>query len=69
MLGAINIPKIAALLDIPEEDQLRLVIAIGKPAHKSTIVEMKDDDFTYYVDDDYNFYVPKRSFNDIVKVL
>ena len=66
MLGAINFAKISALLGIPEEEQLRLVIAIGKPAHKSTIVDMKDDSFTYYVDDDYNFYVPKRAFEDIV---
>ncbi len=66
MLGAINVAKISELLGIPEGDQLRLVIALGKPGHKSTIVEMEDDNYDYYVDEDYNFYVPKRSFEDIV---
>ena len=66
ILGAINIPKISELLDIPEKDQLRLVIALGKPGHKSSIVDMEGDSFAYYVDDDYNFYVPKRAFEDIV---
>lgn len=66
MLAALNIPKITELLEIPEKDQLRLVIALGKPAHKSTIVEMSEDNYTYYVDEDYNFYVPKRPFDKIV---
>ena len=66
-MGSINIAKIRELLSVPEEDQIRLVLALGKPSHASTIVPLKEDgDTKYYLDDDRNYYVPKRAFNDIV---
>ena len=67
IMGAINIPKIRELLNIPEEDQIRLVLSLGKPAHTSTIVPMKQDGSTdYYIDEERNYYVPKRALEDIV---
>ena len=67
MLGSINIPKIRELLDVPEEDQIRLAIALGKPSHTSTIVPVGEDGKTdYYLDEDRNYCVPKRAFEDVV---
>ncbi len=67
IMGAINIPQIRDLLDIPEEDQIRLVIALGKPAHTSTIVPVGEDGNTdYYLDEERNYYVPKRPFEEVV---
>ena len=52
---------------VPEEDQIRLVIALGKPAHTSTVVPLGEDGKTdYYLDEERNYYVPKRAFEDVV---
>ena len=68
IMGAINIEKIRELFSIPVEDQIRLVLALGKPSHTSTIVPVKEDgSIKYYLDEDRNYYVPKRSFEDIVQ--
>lgn len=67
MMGAINIPGIRSLLDVPQEDQIRLVLALGKPDHTSTLVPMPEDGAVkYYLDDERNYYVPKRAFEDVV---
>ena len=67
LMGAINIPEIRKLLSVPEEDQIRLVIALGKPSHNSTVVPVPEDgDLKYYVDDVRDYYVPKRAFEDVV---
>lgn len=67
MMGSINILKIRELLAVPEEDQIRLVIALGKPSHTSTIVPVGEDGKTdYYLDEERNYYVPKRTFEDVV---
>ena len=68
IMGAINIEKIRELFSIPEEDQIRLVLALGKPSHTSTIVPVKEDgSIKYYLDEDRNYYVHKRAFEDIVQ--
>ena len=67
MLGAINGPKIAEYVGLKEGFELKLAIALGKPAIKSTVVDVKEDgSLTYYVDEDFNYYVPKRPFEEIV---
>ena len=67
LMGAINIPDIRKLFSVPEEDQIRLVISLGKPSHISTIVPVPEDgDLKYFLDEDHNYCVPKRSFDDVV---
>ena len=68
MMGAINIPEIRKLLDIDEKDTIRLVLALGKPAHSSKIVPVGEDgSIKYYLDEDRNFCVPKRAFDEVVR--
>ena len=68
MMGAINIPEIRRLFSIPEEDQIRLVLALGKPSHISTVVPVGEDgSTTYYLDENHDYCVPKRAFEDIVR--
>ena len=68
LMGAINIKKIAELLGIPEEDTIRLAVSYGKPAHTSTLVPVGEDgSIKYFVDDDRNYYVPKKAFEDVVR--
>ena len=68
MMASINIAGIRELFQVPEEDQIRLVISLGKPSHSSTIVDMDaEGNFKYYLDGERNYYVPKRAFDDIVR--
>ena len=65
---AINGPAIKQRFGIPEEDTLRLAIALGYPAHRSTIVDMPEDGgYNYFVDEKRDYYVPKRAFDDVVR--
>ena len=68
MMGAIDVSKISELLKVPEEDHVQLVIALGRPDHTSTIVPIPEDgNMKYYIDEERNYYVPKRAFEDIVQ--
>lgn len=68
LLGAINIPEIQKLLSIPEDQSVRLVVAFGKPGHTSTLVGPGEDGgLKYYLDEARNYYVPKRSFEEVVR--
>ena len=62
MLGAINKPMIKAELDIPEDATLRLLIALGRAAHRSEITDMPDDgSFKYWVDDNRNAWIMRSA--------
>ncbi len=66
IMGHVEYAKIRKLLDIPEIWIPKLAIALGYPDHRSTIVEMpKTGDVRYYLDDNKQYYVPKRSLTDI----
>ena len=45
---------------------MRLAIAIGKPAHTSTLVEGKASDLSYYIDEERNYYVPKLPLDEVL---
>ncbi len=67
IMGNIKRDQIKELLDIPESENLRLVIAFGKPEHNAEIVSMKDDDVKYWRDDNGDYFIPKRPLEEIVK--
>ncbi len=68
LMGAINIPEIKRRFGIAEEDTLRLAVALGRPAHKSTVTEPPaDGSLSYYVDENRDYYVSKRAFDEIVR--
>lgn len=64
LMGAIDRPAIKALLPIAAEDELRLMVAIGYPAHKSHVVPLTDT-VKYALDDNRDYVVPKRSLEDV----
>ena len=70
IMAAIDRPAIAGLLKVPEEDTVFLALALGYPAHRSVIVPVKEDgSIRYYVDEDRDYYVPKKKMQDIVRIL
>ncbi len=64
IMGAIDRPAIKALLPIAEEDELRLMIAVGYPAHQSRVIPLTDT-VKYALDDNRDYVVPKRALEDI----
>lgn len=65
IIKAFNAPGVAKALGLPERYVPRYVLALGVPAEKAEIVEMKDDDFKYFRRDDIQC-VPKRPLSDLI---
>jgi len=70
MIISANMPAVKELLQLPEEETPRLVIALGYPSHKSTIVDVSvGDSITYYLDENKDYYVPKYRVEEITRSL
>lgn len=67
MMGAIKRDEIKAEFNIPEEMNLHLVLAIGKPAETVIIEPMPEDGSTaYWRSEEGVHHVPKRSLTDVL---
>lgn len=67
MLGAVKRDKLKFELDIPDQYDVLLVIALGKPLEKVMIEPIGEDgDIKYYRDKDDVHHVPKRSVEELV---
>lgn len=67
ILGSVKRQEIKERLSIPEELEISLVLALGKPTEKVIIEDVTDpDDIEYWRDPDEVHHVPKRSLNDLI---
>ena len=66
-LAAVDRPKIAALLDIPEEREVATVLALGYPSHQSTLVPGEEGKLAYYEDEARDYYVPKLPLENVAE--
>lgn len=66
ILASINAKAYAEELGLGKDITMRLAIALGKPAHTSTIVEGKAGELSYYIDEERNYYVPKLPLNEVL---
>ncbi len=68
MIGSFDAKEISLSLELPDNWQIGLVCAVGKPAEKVVLEEIEDGSPTaYYRDGDDVHHVPKRKLKDIVK--
>ena len=68
IMGAINKPALSELLGIAEPDKLAFMVALGYPAHTAKVVPMTEETgIKYYLDDDRNYCVPKRSREELAR--
>lgn len=67
ILGSANIEKLRSLIDIPGTLEVSCVVAFGYPACTSRVVESDGESLKYYLDEQGNYVVPKRSIEDTVK--
>lgn len=67
MLGSARVNELSRALGIPEQYQILLVIALGKPIEK-VVVEIVDEgaDLTYYRDENDVHHVPKRGLDELI---
>jgi len=67
ILASINRDKLREGLDIPEDFEILLVLALGKPNETVVIEDMKDaKDIKYWRDEKGIHHVPKRLLNDLI---
>ncbi len=67
IIASIKKQKLKITLGLPEEFEILLVIALGKPVEKVVIEPVKEnDDIKYWRDDQLTHHVPKRRLNEIV---
>ena len=69
IIGTLHREKTAGLLALPENLQVHTGIAFGYPAHRSTVVPLKDGQKKYWRDSNGDYYVPKYALEDIVRYL
>jgi len=65
IMGAIDREGISKYLKLPESYEIKLMLAFGYPSTKSEVVDFKGD-IKYYLDDEGNTCVPKKSLEETV---
>ncbi len=66
MIMSFKKAQLKQILDMPENLEPVLVLALGRPIEDIRVVEMKDGDVKYYRDESKVHYVPKRSLEEIL---
>ena len=70
IMGAINKPALTELLGIEEPQKLAFMVAFGYPTHKARIVPLTEETgVKYYLDENRDYCVPKRSREEIARAL
>lgn len=67
MIGSFSLAGIKKALNLTENLEPVLVVALGKPAEKIVLTDVKEDgEIGYYRDENDVHYVPKRALKDIL---
>lgn len=66
MIASIRREQLRNEINIPENFEILLVLALGKPVENVIIDEIKDGDIKYWRDSDQNHHVPKRKLEDVI---
>ena len=67
MIGSIDRTELRQVLDIPEQYEILLILALGKPKETVVLEEVgPDGSVKYYRDADGVHHVPKRSLDELI---
>lgn len=70
IMGAINRPALAALLGLAENEALHSMVAFGYPSHAAHVVPLTaETGVKYYLDENRDYCVPKRSAAELARYL
>jgi len=64
-IGSVDRKKLAEILEVPPTHEIDCVVALGYPAEKSVVEEMKNS-IKYWRDENGIMHVPKRKLKDIL---
>lgn len=65
-MGSIDHEKIGELLEIPDNIKLLNMVALGYPSETPEETYIKDDSIKYYIGENGNLQIPKRSIDDVL---
>lgn len=66
MIASIKEELLRNVMKIPEQFEILLILALGKPVENVIIDEIKDNDVRYWRDPEQNHHVPKRSLDELI---
>jgi len=66
MIGTFKKEPLTKLLRLPNNLEIILVIALGKPKETVIVEDMKDGDVKYWRDENQNHHVPKRTLDELI---
>jgi nitroreductase len=66
IIASIKREELGNELSIPDNLEILLILALGKPVENVIIEEIKNSDFKYWRDSDKNHHVPKRSLKELI---
>jgi nitroreductase len=69
IMGAINRPELTKFFRLDDKLAIHTVVAFGYPTHKSILVDVRDGNKNYYLDENNDYCVPKYAKEDIVTYL
>jgi nitroreductase len=66
IIGSIKRTELSSELSLPDNLDILLILALGKPVEKVIIEDIKDSNVKYWRDNNKNHHVPKRSLNELI---
>jgi nitroreductase len=66
IIGSIKRQELSDELSVPDNFDILLVLALGKPVENVIIEDIKDTDVKYWRDENNNHHVPKRSLKELI---
>jgi nitroreductase len=66
IIGSVNKAKVARLMNLPENLEIRWVLALGRPVETVVIEDMKDNNVKYWRDENQVHHVPKRKTEELI---
>jgi len=66
MIQSIKREELSDSIGLPDQYEILLVLALGKPVENVILDEIKDNDVKYWRDSNKNHHVPKRSLKEII---
>jgi nitroreductase len=66
MIASLKREELSTELRIPDNYEILLVLALGKPIEKVIIDEIKDGNVKYWRDSAKNHHVPKRTLKELI---
>jgi len=66
IISSIKREELRSELNIPDNYEILLILALGKPVENVLIDGIKNNDVKYWRDNEKNHHVPKRSLKELI---